>query len=176
MTVGALQAGQTENVIADEALLRINIRTFDEAVRDRVLKSVSRIIRAECQAGNSPKEPLIEPTTRFPLTDNDVTVNEKLSKAFDAHFGDKHMANLPNVLGSEDFGILGSAVGKPYVFWFFGGHDEAFYKKMKGEGREDEIPVNHSPFFAPVIQPTLATGVDALVVAALTFLGKGMRG
>ena len=37
---------------------------------------------------------------------------------------------------------------------------------------EQDIPVNHSEFFAPVIEPTLSTGTQALVVAALTYLGK----
>lgn len=33
-----------------------------------------------------------------------------------------------------------------------------------------DIPVNHSPRFAPVIQPTLDTGTQALIVAALACL------
>jgi len=37
---------------------------------------------------------------------------------------------------------------------------------------EQDIPVNHSEFFAPVIEPTLATGTEALVVAALEYLAK----
>jgi hypothetical protein len=32
------------------------------------------------------------------------------------------------------------------------------------------LPINHSAYFAPVIQPTMSTGVDAMVVAALSFL------
>jgi hypothetical protein len=31
--------------------------------------------------------------------------------------------------------------------------------------------VNHSQFFAPVVQPTLSVGTQALVVAALAYLG-----
>ena len=34
----------------------------------------------------------------------------------------------------------------------------------------NELPVNHSPKFAPVIHPTLRTGVEALVVGALAWL------
>ena len=42
------------------------------------------------------------------------------------------------------------------------------------EGKLNELmPVNHSAFFAPALQPTLRTGVDALCVAALAFLGTG---
>lgn len=34
-----------------------------------------------------------------------------------------------------------------------------------------EVPVNHAPGFAPVIQPTCDTGTQALVVATLAWLG-----
>jgi hypothetical protein len=37
---------------------------------------------------------------------------------------------------------------------------------------EQDIPVNHSEFFAPVIEPTLSVGTQALVVAALEYLAK----
>jgi hippurate hydrolase len=36
-----------------------------------------------------------------------------------------------------------------------------------------DIPVNHSPAFAPILQPTLDTGTQALVVAALGWLSQG---
>lgn len=36
-----------------------------------------------------------------------------------------------------------------------------------------EIPPNHSAFFAPKIQPTTITAVDAFALAALTFFDRG---
>jgi amidohydrolase len=172
LTVGELQAGQAENIISDEAVLKLNIRSVSVPVRETILAAVKRIVKAECLAGNCPKEPLIEPISSFPLTVNDETVNSVVAKTFDEVFGENHFKNLPSVLGSEDFGILGSAVERPYCFWFFGGHDAEWYEKMKAEGKQDQIPINHSPYFAPVIQPTLRTGCDAIVVAALAFLEK----
>ena len=168
VTVGALQAGSTENVISDEAVLKVNIRTVSNRWRDHILESVRRIVKAECVAGNCPKEPIFEPTSSFPLTSNDREVTAAVAKSFDAHFGkEKHKSNMKNALGSEDFGILGSSIDRPYMFWFFGGYSEEDWERFEGN-----VPVNHSPYFAPAIQPTLTTGVDALIVAALTFLGK----
>jgi hypothetical protein len=47
------------------------------------------------------------------------------------------------------------------------------YQRALDAGRvEQDIPVNHSEFFAPVIEPTLSNGTRALVVAALTYLAK----
>ena len=54
----------------------------------------------------------------------------------------------------------------PSVFWFVGGTNPETYRKAKDAGRLNELPVNHSPLFAPVIHPTLQTGVEALVVAS----------
>src|SRR3546814_10931927 len=71
VTVGTIQSGFNENVIPDEALLRLNIRTFKEAVRSRVLDSVKRIIEAEATASGAPKMPEIREISRFPLTVND---------------------------------------------------------------------------------------------------------
>jgi amidohydrolase len=180
VTVGALQAGDTENIISDTAVLKINIRTVSEIWRTRILESVTRIVNAECEIGRCPKPAEIVPTSRFPLTVNDGETVGRLEEAFDKHFGDGnedgivdgHKKNMNNVLGSEDFGILATAIGKPYAFWFWGGTDPELWDRYEKEGRLDEVPVNHSPFFAPCVQPTLTVGVDALVVGALTFLGK----
>ena len=54
-----------------------------------------------------------------------------------------------------------------------GGIDAEKYKRALAAGRvERDIPVNHSAFFAPVIEPTLSTGTQTLVIAALAYLAK----
>ena len=74
---------------------------------------------------------------------------------------------------SEDFSHIPNALGTPYTYWGVGGTDPKKYAQALKEGRvEQDIPVNHSEFFAPVIEPTLSTGTQALVVAALTYLAK----
>jgi amidohydrolase len=173
VTVGALQAGSTENVISDEAVLKINIRSVSEEWRKHILASVRRILKAECEAGNCPKEPTIEPTSSFPLTSNDPSLTAALDESFTSHFGKMHYPNMKSVLGSEDFGILGTSVKRPYCYWMFGGVGQAEWAEREKNGTLNEQPVNHSPFFAPVVQPTLTTGTDAMAIAALTFLAKG---
>jgi metal-dependent amidase/aminoacylase/carboxypeptidase family protein len=73
---------------------------------------------------------------------------------------------------SEDFGRFGTEWQVPSVFWFVAGTDPDTYAKAKQEGRLNELPVNHSPRFAPVLHPTLETGVEALVVAARAWLAS----
>ena len=74
--------------------------------------------------------------------------------------------------GSEDVSWFAREAGVPLVFWFWGGVDPATFAAAQAGGTIDrDIPTNHSPFFAPVLQPTLDNGVKNLVVAAREFLG-----
>lgn len=66
-------------------------------------------------------------------------------------------------------------MGKPCSFWIYGGTDPELWDKAEKEGRlTEDIPINHSAYFAPVIMPTLQIATDAYAVAALTWLGKGV--
>jgi hypothetical protein len=51
-----------------------------------------------------------------------------------------------------------------------GSNDPETYERAAQAGKINDLPVNHSPHFAPVLHPTLKTGVEAMVVAALTWL------
>src|SRR5258708_34367745 len=70
LTVGVLQAGTKENVIPDEAIIKLNVRTFDEGVRKHVLAAIQRIVNAEAQASAAPRAPEITPLDRYPLNVN----------------------------------------------------------------------------------------------------------
>jgi amidohydrolase len=170
VTVGSIQAGTKSNVIPDSAELRLNVRTYDDATRAAVLESIERIVRAECQASRSPREPELELYDRYPLTDNDPAVTERVASAFAAHFGDRAVT-LPQQSASEDFSDLPDALGAPYTYWGIGGTDPGLYRAAEDAGRvAQDVPVNHSSAFAPVVQPTLTTGTEALVVASLAWL------
>ena len=71
VTVGVLQAGSKENVIPDEAIIKLNVRTFDEGVRKHVLGAIERIANAEAAASGAPRPPEITPLDRYPLNVND---------------------------------------------------------------------------------------------------------
>jgi hippurate hydrolase len=170
LTIGSIRAGSKSNVIGDHAVLELNVRTYDESVRSAVLDAIRRIVVAECQASNSPREPQFELYDSFPLTTNDDVVTGRVSEAFTAYFGE-HFRSMPMQSASEDFSDIPNALGVPYTYWGIGGIDERLYRSAADAGRlSQDVPVNHSPAFAPVIQPTLDTGTQALVVAALAWL------
>ncbi len=172
LTVGSIQAGTKSNVIPDHAVLQLNVRTYDDHTRATVLDAIERIVRAECAASGSPHDPEFELFDRYPLTDNDADLTDRVAGAFAAYFGDR-AGDLPPQSASEDFSDIPDALGIPYTYWGIGGIDANAYRAAELAGRiAQDIPVNHSATFAPVIQPTLDTGTQALVVAALSWVAR----
>jgi hippurate hydrolase len=169
VTVGSLQAGTKENVIPDDAMLKLNIRTFDEDVREKVISAVKRICCAECQASNAPKEPEFSTINYYPLTQNDAQATAKVAEAFDAQFGERSF-ETPRRSASEDFSVFGREWNVPYVFWFVGGTDKEIFLEAKKNKAINTIPSNHSPKFAPVLHPTLKTGFVTMITAAAVWL------
>lgn len=169
LTIGSLQAGTKENIIPDDATLKLNIRTYNEAVKDHILSAVKRICCAECAASNSPQDPEFTELASYPLTENDVEATAKIAEAFDAQFGERSFETKP-ASASEDFSVFGRSWKVPYVFWFVGGTDPAIYLEAKKSNKLNSIPSNHSPKFAPVIHPTLKTGLQAMMTAAAAWL------
>ena len=154
VTIGALQAGTKENVIPDEAIIKLNVRTFDAGVRTRVLAAIERIVNAEAEASGAPRKPEITTLDHYPLNMNDRDASKRVVDAFRRHFGPERVRETGPAPASEDFGSFGTEWHSPSVFWFVGSTDPEIYAKAKEDNRLNELPVNHSPKFAPVIHPT----------------------
>jgi amidohydrolase len=170
VTVGTLRAGMSENVIPDHALLRLNVRTFKDQVRGRVLSAIKRILEAEASASGAPKPPTYSVLSEYPLTRNDEAATRKVVNALERQFGPDRVHEIEPATASEDFGLFGAAWDVPVVFWMVGGIDPNKYKVAEQAGKLDELPANHAPNFAPVIDPTLRTGVEAMLAAAGAWL------
>ncbi|MFD8011144.1 amidohydrolase [Streptomyces sp. NPDC058955] len=176
VTVGALNAGTTDNVIPDTAELKLNIRTYTDAVRATVLAAVRRIIEGEAAAAGAPREPLVETLDAFPVLVNDPAATARTLAALRSRLGEERVFDPGPATGSEDCAAFGTAAGAPLCYWFFGGTDPATYEKARKSGTvARDIPSNHSPRFAPVIEPTLTTGVTAMTTAVLTWLAPEAR-
>lgn len=171
VTVGSLQAGTKSNIIPADASLGINMRSITASTRDRMLAAVERIVRAEAAASGMTTEPDIALLASAPATINDGDAAERLRARFLDAFGEAAVIDYGTISGSEDVSVLSTSAEVPLVFWFTGGADPATFAAAAAAGRVLlDIPSNHSPHFAPVIEPTLQRGIDALVVAARTFL------
>ncbi len=170
VTVGALQAGTKENVIPDEALIKLNVRTFDEGVRTRVLAAITRIVNAEAAASGAPRPPEITPLDRYGLVRNDPEATHRVVASFGRSFPPERIHEVQPTSASEDFGCFGTGWHVPSVFWFVGGTDPEVYRAALAAGRMGDLPTNHNPRFAPVLDPTLRAGVEAAVAAATAWL------
>ncbi|KAF4548354.1 Hypothetical protein D9617_29g007310 [Elsinoe fawcettii] len=173
VTVASVQAGDAENVVADEALLKVDIRAMRQEVREHLIKGVERIVRGECEVSGCTKQPEFKVTRTFPLLVNEDEATGRVERAFAEHFGSDHNAEADRLGGSEDFGELATAIGKPSVFWTYGGTPhEKWDAAQKANRIKEDIPINHSALFAPAIMPTLQVAIDAYAVAALSWLKK----
>jgi amidohydrolase len=173
VTVGTLHAGTKENIIPDRAELGLSIRTFEPAVREKVLDAVERIVHGEAHTAGAPRDPEIETTASFPALTNDVDTTATVAEAFEAHFGAERTIQAPLVPASEDFGRFAARGGFPSTFWFVGGADADKWGEAFAAGRlAEDIPSNHSPYFAPVQEPTLSTGIEAMITATMCWLGR----
>jgi len=169
VTVGSVQAGTRSNVIPDHAVLQLNVRSYSQPTRKHMLAAIQRIVRAECQASGSPKDPDFETLAGFPLLVNDAATTDRVAAAFAGHFGDRAL-KIDRQTVSEDFGIIPAAEGVPYTYWGIGRTDRQVYLAAEQAGRLQDLPANHSPEFLPPLQPTLRTGTEAMVTAAMAWL------
>lgn len=158
VTVGSFHGGTKSNIIPGSVTLLVNTRAYDTDVAERLHAAIERIVRAECDAARSPKAPEFRYYDQYPLTINDDAVTDRVRAAFDGYFGDDSV-DMPAAPASEDFSIIPDAFGTPYCYWGLGGFADM-----------DSAPGNHSPKFAPDIQPTLDRGAQAIVVAACAWL------
>ncbi|KAJ5093728.1 Zinc metallopeptidase [Penicillium angulare] len=169
VSVGSINSGFASNIIPDFLDMQISVRTFDDDVRKRVHTAIRRIVEGECLAGGAVEKPSIKMVGTTPATVNDEETVKALKGTFAPYFGER-LIEMERPSASEDFSLLARDVGAPYVMWMFGGIDEKVWDDAVEKGTVDELPGNHSPYFAPAIQPTLKTGVDAMALGALTFL------
>lgn len=174
VTVGSIHAGLKNNIIPAEATLDLSLRYPDDEARADIMARVERIVRAEAMASGAEQEPVISVLHTLPPTINDPAATARLTAAFERAFGAGSVIDPGMFTGSEDVSWFARESGVPLVFWFWGGHDPQAYAEAEAAGTINEsVPTNHSPFFAPVLHPTIERGVDALVVAATEFLSGG---
>ena len=138
-------------MIPDEALLKLNVRTFDEQVRTHVLDAIERIVNAEAAASGAPRPPEITTTEHYPLTVNDPdrTGARRRRAARPLRRRPRPRARGA-VSASEDFGSFGTEWGVPSVFWYVGGTDpDAYRAAAAGRPRRPGHPDQPQPALRP---------------------------
>jgi hippurate hydrolase len=176
ITVGSFQSGTVENIIPDKAELKLTLRSYSPSVRQVLLEGVTRTAKAVSAMANAP-EPTITYLHGTASVKNDSALaaraNTVLTAALGAHNVTFIPATAPGITASDDFSEFVDA-GVPAVFFGIGADDPKMLAEYQAAGKP--VPVNHSPYFAPVPEPTIRSGVIVLTLAVMMVAGGAPGG
>jgi amidohydrolase len=167
VTVGYIHAGTKNNIIPDEAELGLTVRTNKPEVRKQVLAAIDRITKAEAEAAGVPRQPLIEHYESTDFVYNDPALAERLRIVLESALGKEHVILEEPITASEDFAFF-LEQGIPGFYFELGGADPQKLAEAKAAGTQ--LPSNHSPLFAPEVDPALHTGIAAEVAVLRNLL------
>ncbi|WP_136513521.1 amidohydrolase [Geomonas edaphica] len=175
LTVGAIHGGAACNVIPEEVVLQLSIRSFDDRVRDRIIESVRRICEGTALAAGVPQElsPVVRVLAAHPATCNDPELAERLAGALRVALGEENVVRSAARMVSEDFGSWGLGGEIPICMFWLGAADPSRFEECAASG--GALPSQHSPLYAPAPEPTLRGGVMALATAVCELLQGGSR-
>jgi amidohydrolase len=169
VTVGYIQAGTKNNIIPDHADMGLTIRTRKDDVRKQILAAITRITKAESVAAGAPREPLIDRYEGADLVYNNPALAERLRAPLEAALGKDKVETAEPITPSEDFSYFVEQ-GVPGFYFSLGGADPAKFAEAKAAGTQ--LPSNHSPLFAPDVDPSLRTGIIAEVAVLRNLLNS----
>lgn len=167
ITVGYIQAGTKNNIIPDHAEMGLTVRTYKAEVRKQILAAIARITKAEAEAAGAPREPLIEHYESTDSVYNDPALAQRLREPLEAALGKDNVVTEEPITGSEDFSYFVEQ-GIPGFYFSLGGAEPHKYAEAKAAGTM--LPSNHSPLFAPDVDPSLRTGIAAEVAVLRNLL------
>ncbi|MGY6523280.1 MAG: amidohydrolase [Mongoliitalea sp.] len=172
VTVGSIHGGTIHNIIPDKVEMQLTLRSYSPSVREEMVSSIKRISEniARSAGLSDDKMPtywIREPHT--PALINDVDLTNQMVQVFQTNLGVENVVEVQAQMIGEDFSRYGLAERKiPISMFYLGANDPAFLEKAIKEGLE--IPGLHSPYFAPIPEPTIKTGVKAMSLAAMDIL------
>ena len=174
VTIGSIHGGAKRNIIPDEVVLQLTVRTYKEEVRQHILASIERIARGVALAAGVPEDraPILKviESENVPALYNDPQLTERLAGVFAKALGQENVVKLEPVMMSEDFGYLSLEQKIPAVQFTLGAVDPARVKQSKASGTS--LPSLHSALFEPLPEPTLRTGIKAMTMAVLDLMAK----
>lgn len=172
LTVGTIHGGTKRNIIGEEVTMGLTLRTYSDKVRDQIIEAVRRTAQGVAVAYGVPQDRMpvvaVSQSEITPATINDAGLAERLQKVAVATLGAEHVDAADPVMGSEDVGLFSLNGQIPSVMWWLGASDPGELAHAKETG--EPIPAQHSPLFAPVYEPTIATGVRTMTAMAEALL------
>ncbi len=168
VTIGAMEAGSARNIIPDQAVLHGTIRSVDEGVRTKILDGIRRTANGVAAIAGAPP-PKIELSLDAHAIVNDQAVTSRTATVLKQAFGAQAQEQPEITPASEDFSEFLRA-GVPGTFLTVGATDPKLVAAAAAGGAP--VPGNHSPLFAPVPEPTIKAGVEAMTETVMNLLQK----
>ncbi|KAE8318279.1 hypothetical protein BDV41DRAFT_572269 [Aspergillus transmontanensis] len=157
-------------------LSALDVRTSSENTQKLAKAAVERIIRKECEVAGSPTTPRMVTVVSSPAIDNDAVATSQFTRVFEWYYGRRAsevVQEMPPDIVADDLVLLALPPGGkpiPYVYWNIGVTDPETWERVSREGELRDLPPTHSAMYAPAIEPTLGTGIEAIALSVLTFL------
>lgn len=169
ITVGTIHGGTKNNIIPDEVVMQLTVRSYKDEVRKHLLAAIERIADAEAAAAGAPKKPLVEITEGVGAVYNDPPTTNRLADRLKQVMGEGNVVLGRPIMASDDFAEYRYA-GVPSVMLELGAVNPEKYAEAKKSG--EKLPGPHSSFFAPDREPSLKTGIEVEMAAILELMGK----
>lgn len=169
ITVGQIHAGTKNNIIPDQAMLGLSVRTYRKEVRERVLAGIERVAKAEAELAGAPRAPEVKLTEGTIAVYNDPQLTQRLVGVLRNALGDANVEEIPPKMVSEDFSYYAQD-GIPEAMFHVGAVDPQKYAEAQRSGTP--LPSLHSALFAPDFQPTLHTAIETEVAELLELMTK----
>ena len=174
VTIGSIHGGAKRNIIPDEVVLQITIRTYKEEVRQRVVASIGRIAKGVAMAAGVPEDrfPILNmiESESVPALYNDPGLTQRITSAISKAVGSENVAETAPIMASEDFGSFSLDHKIPSAYFWLGAIESSRVAASRKSGKP--LPSLHSSLFEPQPEPTLRNGVKAMTAAVLELMKK----
>ncbi|MBI1785111.1 amidohydrolase [Candidatus Sumerlaeota bacterium] len=172
LTVGSIHGGTKHNIIPNEVKMELTVRSYSDAVREKLLESIKRITLGIAQAAGVPESlaPIVTVKDEYtPATYNDPDLVERVIGAMGDYLGSENMLEREAMMGGEDFGRYGREEPKIPIFMFRLG---SISPETLSESAKTGKPLSslHSSFYFPDTAPTVTYGIKAMTIATLELL------
>ncbi len=169
VTIGAIQGGTVGTIIPDTVSVRGTIRSYSPAVRAKLLEGVRRVANASAAMAGAAAPDVIMAETGAAIVNSDALVLDT-ERAWQQAFGKAKVTRIPAMTASEDFSQFANQ-GIPSMFFFTGIYDAQTIAEAERAGGKP-IAFNHSPYYAPVPEPSIKMAVQAMTVAVMNMLKR----
>ena len=170
ITVGSIHGGTKNNIIPDEVVLQLTVRSFTEPVRQHLLTAIDRVVKAEASAAGALKLPTIERIPTAEALVNDSALTRRVSAALVRALGPSRAVEAAQEMVGEDFSVFQLA-GIPTLQLRVGAVEPAKFAAAVKSGTT--LPSLHSAQFAPDLEPTMKTAIMAQVISLRELMPAG---